>query len=555
MPAECDGAGVAVPREVLAGTWLLVPLTPERRPARGGLAIRGARETLTAADLPSAVALAALAGLALGRVSPDSGSAEPSWQEALDLIDTGLCVIDGSGRIRRANKAFTALLDGHPGFVVGQPWRTLVPADWVSALELVIGGATPARHVEVPRNDRLLAVTGTPLPGADDGGVVLAFTDQTAQSRLQHQLVQAEKMSAIGQLIAGVAHDLNNPLASVVGFAEFLSEHPEVPAPLREPVSVIREEAERASGIVKNLLGFVRKQERQRRPTPIQPLLEATLALLRNELNAARVEALLEIDDDLPLPIIDPIQIQQVFVNLIHNAIQAIAGTGRPGTVLVTARRWGDGLALRVVDDGPGIPESLAAQVFHPFFTTKPEGQGTGLGLSVSQGIVTDHGGRITVETGNGPGATFTVHLLGSGEVEPPAVARGAGPDATPLRILVVDDEPHILHYMRATLESWGHTVAEAADGEEARRRMIRDRFDLVVADLRMPGLGGREFYEQLHREEPALAQRVVFATGDTVRGDTLDFLRSVGRPYLRKPFSLTELRSLLAGVSKASGG
>jgi CheY-like chemotaxis protein len=138
-------------------------------------------------------------------------------------------------------------------------------------------------------------------------------------------------------------------------------------------------------------------------------------------------------------------------------------------------------------------------------------------------------------------------------EAGPAAEAGSPGPAATALRILVVDDEPHILHYMRATLESWGHTVADAADGEEAQARMAQDRFDLVVADLRMPRLGGRELYEALRRDQPALAERVVFATGDTVRGDTLAFLKSVGRPYLRKPFSLSELRALLAGVSKAS--
>ncbi len=554
VPAECERAGIAVPKAVLAGTWLLVPLRPGA-PSPGALAIHGNEGALTPADLPAAQALSALAGLALERLPTEFGSADPSWQTALDLIGPGLCVIDGSGCIRRANHAFAALAGHELGSVLGRPWRSVLPADWAPGLEQVFAGGAPERQIDLQRNDMLLTVTGAPLPGTEDRWFVLAFSDQTARSRLQDQLVQAEKMSAMGQLIAGVAHDLNNPLASVVGFAEFLSERPEVPPQLREPLSIIREEAERASGIVKNLLGFVRKQERQRRPTPLQPLLDATLGLLRNELIAARVEARLEIGPDLPFPVVDPNQIQQVLVNLIHNAIQAIAATGKQGTVRVTVRRWREGLALDVVDDGPGMTESLAAQAFDPFFTTKPEGQGTGLGLSVSQGIVTDHGGRITLATREGSGSTFTVYLPCGEEASPPAEPGGPGPAATGLRILVVDDEPHILHYMRATLESWGHTVAEATDGEEARDRMIRDPFDLVVADLRMPRLGGREFYEKLSREQPTLADRVVFATGDAVRDDTLAFLKSVGRPYLHKPFSLTELRALLAGVSKASDG
>src|SRR5919109_4314172 len=251
-------------------------------------------------------------------------------------------------------------------------------------------------------------------------------------------------MSAIGQLIAGIAHDLNNPLASVVGFADYLKEVPHVPPTLREPLTVIQEEAERASNIVKNLLSFARKQEHQRRPTALKPLLDATFLLLRNNLMAHRVEATLEVEPDLPMPDIDPNQIQQVFVNLINNAAQAIASTGRPGHVVVRARRWLDGVAVDVSDDGPGMSEALAAQVFEPFFTTKPEGEGTGLGLSISQGIVREHGGRIMLTTEEGRGCTFTVQLpLGA----PPAVAAvDTGPRSPPrrLRVLVVDDEPHI---------------------------------------------------------------------------------------------------------------
>ena len=553
---ECRRLGIPVPPDHPPGSWLLVPLLADRRPV-GGLAIRGAPGTFTPADLVAAQAFAALATLALGRLGAGFDTEEQTWQEALDANAPALCVIDGPGRIRRANRAFTALVGHDRNQVIGQPWRLIVPEAWIPELDRVIGAGDSSRSTDLELDNNVYAVTAAPCGPAASGArqVAVLFADQTARIRLQDQLVQAEKMSAIGQLIAGVAHDLNNPLASVVGFAEFLSERPDVPPALREPVTIIREEAERASGIVKNLLGFVRKQERQLRPTAIPPLLDATLALLRNELLATHVEAVLESEPDLPTAVVDPNQIQQVFVNLIHNAIQAIAATGRPGTVTVRARRWRDGIALDVIDDGPGMPVDLAAQVFEPFFTTKPEGQGTGLGLSISQGIVTEHGGRITVESTEGLGSTFTVYLPAGEWHAPLTAAGGASPPATGLRILVVDDEPHILHYMRATLESWGHTVAGAADGAEAKDRLGRDRFDLVVADLRMPRLGGREFYEELRRDQPSVAARVVFATGDTVRGDTLAFLKSVGRPYLHKPFSLTELRALLAGVSKAPDG
>jgi two-component system NtrC family sensor kinase len=358
-------------------------------------------------------------------------------------------------------------------------------------------------------------------------------------------------MSAIGQLIAGIAHDLNNPLASVVGFADFLGEVPNVPASLREPLTVIREEAERASNIVKNLLSFARKQEHQRRPTALRPLLDATFVLLRNQLMAHRAEAQIEVEPDLPLPDIDPNQIQQVFVNLLNNASQAIASTGRPGRVVVRARRWLDGVAIDVIDDGPGMSETLAAQVFEPFFTTKPEGEGTGLGLSISQGIVREHGGRIMLATEEGRGSTFTVQLPLSTRPPAPTPDAGVGTSTKHLRVLVVDDEPHILHYMHATLEAWGHVPVVARNGREGLELADRERFDLIISDLRMPELGGREFYEELARRHPELAARLVFSTGDTVRGDTLAFLESLDRPYLHKPFSLAELRTLLAAVAR----
>jgi len=275
---------------------------------------------------------------------------------------------------------------------------------------------------------------------------------------------------------------------------------------------------------------------------------------MRNQLMAHRVEARMEIEPDLPMPDIEPNQIQQVFFNLINNAAQAIASTGRLGTIVVRARRWMDGVAIEVIDDGPGMPEALAAQVFEPFFTTKPEGEGTGLGLSISHGIVREHGGRIMLSTEEGKGSTFTVQLPLATRPAAPPPAAGAGIPTKRLRVLVVDDEPHILHYMRATLEAWGHIPVVARDGEEALTITAVEDFDLVISDLRMPRVDGREFYEALVRRQPALAARLVFSTGDTVRGDTLAFLESLDRPYLHKPFSLGELRSLLADIAREGG-
>jgi two-component system NtrC family sensor kinase len=542
LPPQVDGGG----------SWLLAPFVARGR-ITGAMAIGGEPGRFGTSALRLLEGLVSQASIALesARLVDLHDDGRRSWQEVVDAISPALCIVDRGGRIRRANRAFADLVNAPPASLIGRPWQAFVPPEWSGELQRALEQQGAGREVDLRTGERTYAVTAVPITSTDRSALVLLFDDQTERRRLQDQLIQSEKLSAIGQLIAGIAHDLNNPLASVVGFADFLKEVPNVPPALREPLTVIQEEAERASNIVKNLLGFARKQEHQRRPTPLRPLLDATFVLLRNQLMAHRVEARIEIEPDLPAPDIDPNQIQQVFVNLINNAAQAIASTGRPGRVLVRARRWLDGVAIDVIDDGPGMSEPVAAQVFEPFFTTKPEGEGTGLGLSISQGILREHGGRIMLFTEEGRGSSFTVQLPLASRPPAPQPEPGTGAPTKRLRVLVVDDEPHILHYMRATLEAWGHTPVVASNGREGLELTERETFDLVISDLRMPELGGREFYEELARRQPAMLDRLVFSTGDTVRGDTLAFLESIDRPYLHKPFSLAELRALLAGVAR----
>jgi two-component system NtrC family sensor kinase len=547
-------AGLTGP-PVAVGSWLVAPFIAKGR-VTGAIAARGEAGRYGPADLVLLEGLVSQASIALesARLVDLHDDGRRTWQEVVDAISPALCIVDRSGTIRRANRAFADLVNAPPASLIGRPWQAFAPPEWASELQRSLDQQGTGREVELRTGERTYAVSAVPISSTDRSAVVLLFDDQTERRRLQDQLIQSEKMSAIGQLIAGIAHDLNNPLASVLGFADFLTEVPQIPPNIREPLTVIREEAERASSIVRNLLGFARKQEHHRRPTALKPLLDATFILLRNQLMANRVEATMEIEADLPMPDIDPNQIQQVFVNLINNAAQAIASTGRPGTIVVHARRWLDGIAIDVIDDGPGMSEPLASQVFEPFFTTKAEGEGTGLGLSISQGIVKEHGGRIMLSTEEGKGSTFTVQLPTCARATAPSADIDPRPPTRRLRVLVVDDEPHILHYMTATLEAWGHVPVVASDGEEALARASKEHFDLVISDLRMPKFGGREFYEELERRNPAMAARLVFSTGDTVRGDTLAFLETLDRPYLHKPFSLAELRTLLSEVVRDSG-
>jgi two-component system NtrC family sensor kinase len=502
-----------------------------------------------AAAEPVLAAAAAQVTLALQNTQLFSllSAGKREWEEMADAIGHAICIIDGRGLIRRANRSFAALVGTPVTALPGRPWSTLLPQTWVEPIRAAIGTPGIAGATEIRQERRIYSASALALKGEDDESAVVIIEDHTETRRLQEHLIQSEKLSAIGQLIAGVAHELNNPLASVLGFADYLVESGDVPPHLAEPLRVIQQEAQRAGAIVKNLLTFARRQERDRRQLAIGTVLERTIALLRNQLLGLHVDIELGVDPDLPEVDGNFNQLQQVFLNLANNAAQAIASTGRGGGgVIVHARRRLDGVAVDVTDDGPGIPVALHQRVFEPFFTTKPEGEGTGLGLSICMGIVKEHGGRITLRSAPGQGATFTVELPAASitpasATAPEARSPGAG------RILLVDDEPHILHYMRATLTAWGHQVDVASDGAEAIAHALDGRYDLIITDVRMPNMGGRELYERLRHDAPQVAERVVFSTGDTVRDDTLAFLEHAGRPVLHKPFKLAELRQVLA--------
>ncbi|HWA56308.1 MAG TPA: ATP-binding protein, partial [Gemmatimonadales bacterium] len=455
-------SGQPVLRQVPGGAVLGVPLLG-RRALLGAIALR-LDHAPTEEDLRRLQGMGAVASLALegARLVERTDEGRQRWDEALDAVSLALCLLDRAGRVERVNRGFTELVSLSPVAAGGRPWQAVLPREWHEGVTSAL--ATPGAEEELRLADQSIAVTAFRCAPGDPGRTVLLFENTTDRRLLQDRLLQSGKLSAIGQLIAGVAHDLNNPLTSVVGFADFLAESTDVPPRIREPLRVIQQEAERASNIVKNLLSFARRQE-TRQSAALAPILEATVALFRNQLSSEAITLELDLAPDLPPLDLNPNQIQQVFVNLIQNAAQAIQSAGRPGTIRVLTRRWMEGVAIEVSDDGPGMRPEHAAQAFEPFFTTKPEGQGTGLGLSISQGIVKEHSGRITLVTRPGAGCSFTVEL--PGRVRPPSAANVPPPPpiTRPLTVLVLDDEPHILHYIRSTLEAWGHTVATATDG------------------------------------------------------------------------------------------
>jgi signal transduction histidine kinase len=364
---------------------------------------------------------------------------------------------------------------------------------------------------------------------------------------LYHQLLQAEKLAALGQTISGVAHELNNPLATILTWAERLAQRP-ADEGTRRGLDAILSEAERAAKIVRNLLTFARKRHTTRAMVDLNQVVRETLALRAYEQRLSNVTILEALSSGLPQVFSDPHQLQQVLLNLIINAEQAMIGAHGRGSLLV--RTWHDAdrdaVILEVNDDGPGVPDEVQPRIFDPFFTTKEVGKGTGLGLTVAYAIVQEHGGRITLKSEPGKGASFYVELpVGAGPLKPALPRRADEAPATDIAgasVLVVEDEAALGAAVAEALGDAGFEVSRAADGLEALEQVGARPFDLIICDLKMPRLDGPAFHRQLVARHPMLARRVLFVTGDVAGTEAERFLEESGCRWLAKPFRLRDL-------------
>jgi len=367
------------------------------------------------------------------------------------------------------------------------------------------------------------------------------------QSRdLYQQLLQAEKMAALGQTISGVAHELNNPLATILSWAERLAER-NLDETSRRGVDVILSESERAARIVRNLLTFARKRQSTRSMIDLNQVVRETLALRAYEQRLTNIDVVIALASGLPPVFADAHQIQQVLLNLVINAEQAMLSANGRGSLVL--RTWHDAernsVVLQVSDDGPGVPGEVKSKIFDPFFTTKEVGKGTGLGLTVAYAIVQEHGGSIRVESQPAGGAAFTVELPVSGVESTP---RPRLPSVTVDRsiqgasVLLVEDERALATAVGEALTDAGLLVDHAGDGEEALARVRQNTYDVVICDLKMPHVDGMMLYRAIAAATPTLARRVIFVTGDVAGADAERFLEESGCRWLSKPFRLGDL-------------
>jgi len=376
--------------------------------------------------------------------------------------------------------------------------------------------------------------------------------NETLEVQIQertHQLLEAGKLATMGNLLAGVAHELNSPLSVILGQVGLFSQTGVDPK-ARARVKDIGEAAERCVRIVRSFLTMARRHPPERGHVSLNELLREAVELLSFELRIASIEIVYDLERDLPLVWADGHQLRQVIVNLVTNARQAVQDSAPPRQLRLATRydERHSSVGIEVADSGPGIPADVRARVFEPFFTTKPDGEGTGLGLALVRGIVEGHGGSIDIESAPGEGARFIISLpLGAApeSQEESAELQAAGP-VVGKSILIVDDEPAVAALLAEALSRDGYKVDMAANGAVALRMLGARDYDLIISDSGMPELNGRELYREISRREPRLSRRFVFVTGDILNPRTRAFLAETGAPQLEKPFTVESVKRVV---------
>ena len=383
----------------------------------------------------------------------------------------------------------------------------------------------------------------------------------TERKKLEQQLRQSEKLSALGQLIAGVAHELNNPLAVVMGYAQLFCKGRTADPKVKDDMFKILRECERAAKIVRNLLTFARPRDPQMMPVDLNQIVRSIVETHEGSLVSDHIELKTHLAPNLPRTMADPHQIEQVITNLLMNAIHAMSECDGPRVLEVATEAFDKTVRASVADSGPGIAPEILSKIFDPFFTTKAPGKGTGLGLSISHSIIEEHRGRIWVQSERGKGAKFLVELplvpcMGAPEPLPQAVRARVpavlDPNAVQFRLLIVDDEPGIVEVLKSALGEDGYTIETAATGDEALQRIASNRYDLIISDLCMPNTDGEALYRAVGDCYPELAGRIIFVTGDTVSTETRSFFESTCSRYVAKPFKIEEIKEVIRQTLEA---
>jgi len=377
--------------------------------------------------------------------------------------------------------------------------------------------------------------------------------------KLRDKAEMASRLAAIGEMAAGIAHEINNPLTGVIGFSELLATRGDLPKEVMADLQIINHGSQRVVEIVKRLLTFARQNKPVKTRLDVHELLDNTLEFRSYVFKTANIEVIRQYDPKLPWITADPGQLQQVFLNIFINAEQAMRKVHDGGKITITTTRKDQFLSIRIADDGPGMTPEVKAKIFQPFFTTKGPKDGTGLGLSLAMAIILDHHGTIEVESEYGQGTAFTINLPLDSETEASSGRTAVSPPIKASKrtasIMVVDDEEHICQLVSRVIEQMHHKAESFNDPTQALLKLESDSYDLILLDISMPGMSGLEFYSRIIAKRPELADRVIFMTGDMAAPGLEARLKQTDLMYIVKPFQPAALEQFLSKVLKEQLG
>ena len=459
---------------------------------------------------------------------------------------------------RHVNRAFEELYGYSEDEIRGQPLGVIPIGNSgkeAQSHEIMEQGFTSGWSGEVVRrakSGQLLDILLTVAPVKDSSGHVTGRVsvsrDITERKRTEARLNETSRIASVGELAAGVAHEINNPLTSILLCAEFLT-NSDLPEEALADLKTISISAQRAARIVQNLLLFARHKDTEPVVMRMTSVLDRALELKIYDFRIKSINVHLDVAHDVPYSLIDDHQMTQVIVNVLNNAEQAVTASRNGGNIWIKISVEEGQVLTAISDDGPGISAEVLQRIFEPFFTTKAAGHGTGLGLSICYGIVQQHGGEMWAESTLNDKTTFYIRIPAGEEQTAvlPLSEQSTSNFAEIGRLLIVDDEPSIREMVAKGLHNECDIIDVAESGEEALEKVREEDYDCILLDLRLTGIGGPEVYRQIAESDQKTADKIVFMTGDTASPETRTFLAGVKNAVISKPFSLKHLR---AGIS-----